>query len=288
MRFVFSLVLALALLPHGARAQDDQTLADIRQQMTVLFVEIQRLRRELSTTGSATVQTGGATVIDRLTVIEGEMQRLTSKTEELEFRINRIVEDGTNRLGDLEFRLVELEGGDVSTLGETSTLGGEGQTGAPAASGQIGAPAASGQTVGALPPVTTPGGSELAIGEEDDFKRAQAALSEGNHSAAAAQFAAFGQAYPGSPLAAGAELGRGDALEAMGDTREAARAYLASFSAAPQGPVAAQALYRLGRSLGALSQISEACVTLGEVGIRFPGDPAAAEAQSEMQKLGCS
>jgi tol-pal system protein YbgF len=279
MRLVFSLVLALALLPHGARAQDDQTLADIRQQMTVLFVEIQRLRRELSTTGSAAVQTGGATVIDRLTVIEGEMQRLTSKTEELEFRINRIVEDGTNRLGDLEFRLVELEGGDVSTLGETSTLGGEGQTGAPAAPGQ---------TVGALPPAATPGGSELAIGEEDDFKRAQAALSEGNHSAAAAQFAAFGQAYPGSPLAAGAELGRGDALEAMGDTREAARAYLASFSAAPQGPVAAQALYRLGRSLGALSQISEACVTLGEVGIRFPGDPAAAEAQSEMQKLGCS
>lgn len=279
MRLVFSLVLALALLPHGVRAQDDQTLADIRQQMTVLFVEIQRLRRELSTTGSAAVQTGGATVIDRLTVIEGEMQRLTSKTEELEFRINRIVEDGTNRLGDLEFRLVELEGGDVSTLGETSTLGGEGQTGAQAASGQ---------TVGALPPVATPGGSELAIGEEDDFKRAQAALSEGNHSAAAAQFAAFGQAYPGSPLAAGAELGRGDALEAMGDTREAARAYLASFSAAPQGPLAAQALYRLGRSLGALSQISEACVTLGEVGIRFPGDPAVAQAQSEMQKLGCS
>lgn len=279
MRLIFSLVLALALLPHGVRAQDDQTLADIRQQMTVLFVEIQRLRRELSTTGSATVQTGGTTVIDRLTVIEGEMQRLTSKTEELEFRINRIVEDGTNRLGDLEFRLVELEGGDVSALGETSTLGGEGQTGAPAASGQ---------TVGALPPVAIPGGSELAIGEEDDFKRAQAALSEGNHSAAAAQFAAFGQAYPGSPLAAGAELGRGDALEAMGDTREAARAYLASFSAAPQGPVAAQALYRLGRSLGALSQISEACVTLSEVGIRFPGDPAAAEAQSEMQKLGCS
>ena len=42
------------------------------------------------------------------------MQRLTSKSEELENRINRIVSDGTTRIGDLEFRLVELEGGDVS------------------------------------------------------------------------------------------------------------------------------------------------------------------------------
>jgi tol-pal system protein YbgF len=279
MRIAFVFVLAVMLLPHGARAQDNQTLADIRQQLTVLYVEVQKLRRELSTTGSATVQTGGSTMLDRLSVMEGEMQRLTSKTEELEFRINRIVEDGTNRIGDLEFRLVELEGGDVSALGETTTLGGEGQTGAPAAAGQA---------VGAVLPPATVGGSELAVGEEDDFKRAQTALNEGNHSDAAAQFAAFSTTYPGSPLAAGAELGRGDALEAMGDTREAARAYLASFSAAPTGPLAAQALFRLGRSLGALSQTAEACVTLSEVGVRFPTDPAAASAAQEKQKLGCS
>ena len=281
MRFAVAFFLVLALLPQGVKAQDDQTLADIRQQLTVLFVEVQRLRRELSTTGGAAVQTGGSTVIDRLTVMEGELQRLTSKTEELEFRINRIVEDGTNRIGDLEFRLVELEGGDVSALGETTTLGGEGQTGAPAPSG-------AGQAVGAVVPPATVGASELAVGEEDDFKRAQTALSEGNHSAAAEQFAAFSRNYPGSPLSAGAELGRGDALEAMGDTREAARAYLASFSVAPAGPLAAQALFRLGRSLGALAQTSEACVTLAEVGVRFPADPAAASAAQEMQKLGCS
>ena len=59
--------------------------------------------------------------------MESELQRLTSKTEELENRVNRIVADGTRRIGDLEFRLVELEGGDVGALGQTSTLGGEGQ-----------------------------------------------------------------------------------------------------------------------------------------------------------------
>jgi len=34
------------------------------------------------------------------------LTRLNSKAEELENRINRVVTDGTNRIGDLEFRLV--------------------------------------------------------------------------------------------------------------------------------------------------------------------------------------
>ena len=125
MRFAIVFALCFATLPLKVAAQDDQTLADIRQELTMLYVEVQRLRRELSTTGSAGIQTGGDTVLERMSVIESELQRLTSKTEQLEFRVNRIVEDGTNRIGDLEFRLVELEGGDIGALGETTTLGGD-------------------------------------------------------------------------------------------------------------------------------------------------------------------
>ena len=284
MRYLAVLVLSLSLLPFGVAAQDDQTLADIRQELTVLYVEVQRLRRELSTTGGASVQTGGETVLDRMAVIESELQRLTSKTEELEFRVNRIVEDGTNRIGDLEFRLVELEGGDISTLGETSTLGGDLPAGTVTGDRQaaVVAPPASGTVTSGTP------GVQLAVGEEDDFKRAQAALEEGRYREAAQQFAQFSTSYPGSPLAAGAELGRGDALEALGDTREAARAYLSSFSTAPEGPVAADALYRLGRSLGELGQTTEACVTLNEVGIRFPGNPAVSQANQARSALACS
>lgn len=272
MRIIAIFAVIAALSPMGVAAQDDQTLADIRQEMTVLFVEIQKLRRELSTTGAPAVDTSGSSVLDRMNVIESEMQRLTSKTEELEFRINRIVEDGTNRIGDLEFRLVELEGGDIAALGETSTLGGE-TTPAPGA----------GTT-----PVTPEAGIQLAVGEEEDFKKAQAALNEGEFQRASELFTAFSQTYPGGPLAAGADLGRGQALEGLGNTREAARAYLSSFSVNPTGPVAAQSLFRLGRSLGGLGQKQEACITLGEVGLRFPADPAAEQARSEMQTLGCA
>lgn len=272
------------LWPLPAVAQQDQTLADIRQELTVLYVEMQRLKRELSTTGAASVSVTGNSALERLSAIEAELQRLTAQTEQLDFRVNRIVEDGTNRIGDLEFRLVELEGGDIAALGETTTLGGE-DAGVVTAGAAAAAPApvASADTA----PSTTVPDTQLAVGERDDFERAQTALAEGRYQEAADQFQAFSVNYPGGPLAAGAQLGRGEALDGLGDTREAARAYLASFSADPTGQVAPQALFQLGRALGDLGQINEACVTLSEVGIRFPANPAVAQADEARRTLAC-
>ncbi|QDI75005.1 MULTISPECIES: tol-pal system protein YbgF [Leisingera] len=269
-----ALLATVMLLPLPLAAQDQQTLADIRQELTVLHVEVQRLKRELSTTGSPSADVSGNTVLDRVAAIEGELQRLTLKTEELGHRIDRIVADGTNRIGDLEFRLVELEGGDVGALGETTTLGG----------GEL--PAAV-----AVAPQTADGGTaggELAIGEQADFDAAEALLAEGQYQEAAEKLAAFNQAYPGSPLAAAAEFSRGKALDGLGDTREAARAYLAAFSGNSAGPVAPKALFELGAALGRLGQTDQACVTLSEVGVRFPGTSAEEEARAELAKLGCS
>lgn len=269
----------IALLPLGAAAQSqDQTLADIRQELTVLNVEIQKLKRELSTTGTAGGATVGGSVLERLDALEAEASRLTSKTENLEFRINSIVTDGTNRIGDLEFRLVELEGGDLSKLGETSTLGGPLPEGS--ASGTIAPPATT--------TTTTEPVAEMAIAEKADFEAAQAALASGQTADAAAKFADFLANYPGSPMQAQAELGRGKALEAGGEITQAARSYLAAFSAAPEGPVAPEALFNLGRGLGKLGQGPEACTTLLEVGNRFPAAPQVQEANAERARLGCS
>jgi tol-pal system protein YbgF len=265
-------------LPSATLAQDQQTLADIRQELMVLYVEVQKLKRELSTTGGPNVDVTGESVLDRVAAIEAELQRLTAKSEELENRVNRVVTDGTNRIGDLEFRLVELEGGDVSRLGETTTLGGGTAPANPAA------PAA-------VPVPTSPdsgSSGELAVGEETDFNAANKALQDGDHSTAAALFAQFNQNYPGSPLSAKADLNRGRALAATGDTREAARAFLASFSADNAGPDAPAALYELGTALGKLGQTSQACLTLAEVAVRFPSSEMIAPAQQEMSALGCS
>ena len=266
----FLTIALFALLPLTAAAQDQQTLADIRQELTILHVEMQKLKRELSTTGTPTVQVGGNSVLDRVAAMESELQRVTAQTEQLQNRVNQIVIDGTNRIGDLEFRLVELEGGDVSKLGQTSTLGG-------------GAP-----VTGAVAPTPVQPVTELAVGEDADLKAAKAALAAGDNAKAANLLNGFSTTYPGSPLAADAELSRGIALEGLGDTRESARAYLASFNADTGGPLAPDALFRLGAALGKLGQTQQACITLAEVGVRFPAAPSVAQAQAEMSRLGCS
>lgn len=272
-RFVKILALLALFHPAPAAAQNEETLADIRQELSVLYVEIQRLKREMSTTGASGELTAGGTLIDRVNAIESELTRLTSKTEELEFRIDLVVRDGSNRIGDLEFRLCELEPGcDIGTLEPGGTLGG----------GAV--PAGEG---GAMTGATDGEGPQMAVAEEADFAAAEAALAAGNYAEAAAMLAKYRQDYPGGPLSNKAGLMQGEALEQSGELTVAARTYLDLFSENPEGPVAPDALFRLGRSLGQLGQTNEACVTLSEVEARFPGAEAVLEARSAMQTLGC-
>jgi tol-pal system protein YbgF len=269
------LILCLALLPLKAGAQDTQTLADIRQDLSVLYVEVQRLKRELSTTGGSTVSVQGSDPLERLDAIEAELQRLTGKTEEIEFRLNGVIADGTNRVGDLEFRLCELEPGcDVGKLGAGTTLGGGTTAGT--------APAAPPATSG---PATTT--TQLAVGEEADFGRASEALAKGDFRGAADLFATFSQTYPGGPLGAEAHLMRGEALAGLGDLKGAARAYLDSYSGYPDSAHAPEALLRLGRALDQLGQRDAACQTLAQVAPRYGSAPQALEAQSAMRNMGC-
>lgn len=270
-----SLLAALALSWTGlaAHAQDgDATLADIRQQLAMLYSEVESLRTELTATGAATTGVAGTTPLERLAAIEAELQRLTAKTEQLEFRVNRITVDGTNRIGDLEFRLCELEPGcDIGQLGETPSLGGVDSA------AQVPTPSEEPQV-----------GPALAVGERADFDAARTELENGNLQSAADRFAAFVSAYPGSPLGAEAYYLRGEALEGLGQLSAAARAYLDSFSGDPTGAIAPDALFKLGTSLAALGQVQDACVTLREVSNRFPSSAAVPDAIAAMQELGCA
>lgn len=267
-------VMALSA-PQAAQAQDAQTLADIRQELSVVFVEIQKLRRELSTTGAPGVLPQGGSTLERIDAIEAALQSLTARTEELEFKISSVVSDGTNRIGDLEFRLCELETDcDIADLGDTPTLGGGDASTLPA-------------------PVQTPEPEEtdepqLAVGEQADFDRAREVLGAGDFRSAADLFATFAETYPGGPMTAEAHLLRGQALGELGEDTQAARAYLEAFSSDQDGPIAPQALFRLGERLGSLGQTQEACVTLAEVGARFPQSDAVLQAQQARARLGCT
>ncbi|SDW92608.1 tol-pal system protein YbgF [Roseicitreum antarcticum] len=282
--WAFGLVLLLA--PVSGLAQeasaDAATLADIRAELVTLTRDVAQLRAELATSsGGNAVDPGqaqfgiGGSLLERADRIEAQLTRLTGLTERLEFRIDTIVSDATNRIGDLEFRLVELEGGDVSQLGQTSLLGGAGAEGLPDA-------AVTGGGAGAEP------APELATGEQRAFDAARAAFDAGDNAAAVAGFQDFLTTYPGSPLSVDAGFLMGQAHAAEGNPSDAARAYLDAFTAAPDGPRAGAALLQLGINLNALGQNEEACIMFDELSLRFPGSAEATEAQGRMAELSCS
>jgi len=270
---VTSLCIWAACVPTVLHAQsNDETLADIRQELTFLNIEIQRLNQELvASNASGTPVAGTGTLLQRTDALEQELRRITGVVENLQYRVERIVQDGTNRVGDLEFRLVELEGGDVTTLGETSTLGGD-------------------ATVLPTPaqPSTPEIGIELTASEQGDFDRAKAAVEAGDFSGAVTQFDQFLLTYPNGPLTSDAHYWRAEGLAGQGDWSNAARAFLESFSGTPDAAIAPKSLYRLGVSLAQLGQTQDACATLGEVERRYPTAVEVGEAQAEMTALRCS
>lgn len=279
------LALILTLLPVLGHAQDrTQTLADIRAELSALAAEFNALKAELVSSGAATSGAAGGDALTRMDTIEATLARLTARTEEVELKLNRVVSDGTNRIGDIEYRLCEAtEGCDPTTLGSTPALGGEVAAATPAPAAD---PVVTGATTGATTAPAT-GGAELAVSEQQDFDRAKEVLGTGDFRTAADLFATFTQSYPGGPLTQEAHYLRGEALTGLGDTAGAARAYLDAFSAAPEGTFAGDALLKLGEGLGKLGQVPEACVTLGEVGLRFPGSMAATQATVAMQGFQC-
>ncbi|WP_371154846.1 tol-pal system protein YbgF [Jannaschia sp. 2305UL9-9] len=299
------LAVALAILvATPLAAQDtDQTLADIRRQLSVLNTEIQSLQRELSTTGAAALRIEGTSFPDRLISMEDQLRQLTAQTERLSFRVESIGRDGGNRIEDLRFQLCELTPDcDLGALPQPGPLGeAVAATPGPApvpergASGQMRPVQRPGQTAATSPIEVAPTPAapaapqpQLAIGEESEFNAARALLDQGQNTEAAQAFERFTTNYPTGPLSTEAQFLRGEALARSGDQAGAARAYLESFSGTPEGTRAPDSLLGLGRALGALGQTSEACLTLSEVGIRFPQSGAAGQATSARAELGCS
>lgn len=274
-RLVTTAFLALVFLSGQAiAAGKEQNVADIKAELSVLDGQIQQLRDELVKRGSARgLPSDPATALTRLDQLDAELRRLTDRVDVLSNDIRRIVDDATNRIGDIEFRLNEVEGGDPALVAKPETLGGGLTPPKPRP-----APAGSAESVGETPLVAT---------ERADFDAAAAAAKAGDNARAATLFSDFITEYPGGPLTTEAQFHRGEALSAVGDWRAAARSFLDAFSGAPQGPFAPQALYKLGVSFGKLGQTDQACLTLAEVANRYPGSAVLSDVAAERQSLRC-
>lgn len=248
------LVLAVSL---AAPAHAD-TVADLRAELGALTGAVADLARELSSGNAASQPGHDGALLDRVDRMEAALANLTGRTEELEHRIRRAVDEASNRLGDLEFRLTALEGGSTEGLAARPL----GQS-----------------TLDSAQP-------QLATGEQRAFEDAIALAAEDTPEAAAA-LTRFIETYPGSPLGAQASFKLADINRALGREPDAARAYLNLYMAAPDGLDAPRALLALGESLGRLDQTAEACAMFDELRARFADSAEAAQSEDARARLAC-
>ena len=244
---------------------------DLQYRLSIIDAELADIRARLGVAPSAggggpTTGSVGSDVMLRLNRLEAEIRKLTGMIEQIEFEQRGVAEDATRRFGDIEFRLTELEGGDISALAPVQPLGGGG----------------TGSVVAA--------GPEVSISERGDLDRAIEDVKQGRFDLGEDRLRGFLTAYPGSPLEAEALYWLGESQFVRGAFQNAARSYLNGYNADRGSAIASKNLYRLGVTLGRLGQLNEACLTLREVRNQFPTGPAdtlnAADAESSALNCG--
>jgi len=282
--FVLSMLISAS---HSIGQDRELTLADIRQQLEFLNFEIGFLRNQLLTTEtSGRDQPTSGPLILRLDDMEQEIRRLTGEIETLNVRVEQIVEDGTRRIGDLEFRLVSLEGGDVTKLASTTTLGKLD----PSEMEAIRRGSSDGFAIDESGDPNSPTGNAGLVQEiaDDDFGRALAAIQDNDHLGALHFLEVFLESNASDPRFPEARFWQGESYMALEDWDTAAISYLDSFSSAPDGRLAPNALLGLGTSLAQLGKSREACLALTQISVRYARPPEVIErAEQEIQLLGC-
>ena len=109
------------------------------------------------------------------------------------------------------------------------------------------------------------------ISEEDEtFRSALSLHDSGNWADSENKFSNFIEKYPTSKLLANAFYWRAETKAEQENWIGAANDYLESFSISPSGEYSPKTLFGLGISLGAIGEREQACLTLDEVGMRFP------------------
>lgn len=252
------LVMAVA---GGAAAQsvDRYDYLQLKKQVKSLDAEVSRLR-------------GAGAVGSRINTVEDEIQRLTSEIERLQYDQRRHEEESAKKLLDLEYRIIELEGGDPSIL-----FNDDGKQGALAPGGAA--------------PVAPPPSQQSAGGGGDraPLDAAVAAFNAGDMAEAEDRLSDFLSRNPGGPLAAEAHYHFGKVYLRTGRFQDAAKHFLDGATLSPNSPSAPDSLFQLGVTLGVLGKTDVACSTLREVGVRYPGLTGLTERASvERSRLGCN
>jgi TolA-binding protein len=243
-------------------------------------------------------QTGDAAALARIDALEAEVRRLTAALERVEFERREAEAAIRGKLEELDFRVVELEGGDPTAALSApaaapapAPAASQNAGGAPAARPGAGAPAAAAPAAGPGAPPRPLGSLSAEITPEHRaaFNEAAKVAERGDGAATQAAFESFFAAWPGSPLGGEAWRQIGAVYAAEGRHQDAARAYLTGVRDHGASAAAAENLLGLAESLTDLGRFEQACSTLAELEARFP-EPASAtrmRARDAAARAGC-
>ena len=257
---------------------NEETLADVRIQLEDLRGELRGLQSELrigpGLRAGQDSETGPVpeSVLLRLDALEAELRENIGKIERLESRIQTVLRQGSIQLRDLELRLVELEGGDVSQIDWGMTLGGVSIE----------------QPLPLLDPVEPEIASdERELRERRSFQAAKTAFESGDHAAAEAQFSSFVAEFPESAYAGEAHFYLGESLYFKQQWQQAAKSFLDSYQTSIRSPLEPKAALRLAESLNQMDKRNEACQIFDLITEEFPESDEAHVARLGMSTIGC-
>lgn len=276
-RRIIGPVAVLVLLAGAASAQgvDYYEFRQLEKKLEKAQAELQRLSNAVS----------GGDFQQRLEQVNGEISRVTGELEQLEFRVRQHEQQSKQKLEDLEYRIIELEGGDPSILFQNDAPTQPQQQGSLVEPQQP-----SGGTLGTL--TTNAAGQTVAApasnAEQAAFDAGVHAAQAGRQSEAKSLLEGFVSRYPDSPLAGEAYYWLGESYLAGGDYQSAASRFLDAATLYPSNAKAPDSLVRLGMTLSLLGQNQVACSTLAEVRQRYPGAAGAVQqADLEARRAGC-
>jgi tol-pal system protein YbgF len=331
-RLFHALAVAAALLCAGAGAASAQT--DLSAEVRRLRDDLTALQRQVYRGGPppAGVPGGGAGEIsgeiairlsDRIAALEGQIQQLTGRTEEVDFRTTQMQRRLDKLVEDVDFRLSALEKAAVPAPAAAPPPGAPPapavapSAGAPPAASVPPPPAAASRTsdpntaakpegvLGTLR--TVPGGQVTGATQApnatvptpppprtasrlqgntppEKYNYAFRLLNQGDYGDAELAFAEFIKLHGDDPLAGNAQYWLAETHYVRKEFEKAAAAFLAGYQKYPKSSKAPDSLVKLGKTLNDLNQKQEACAVFVQFGKDYPAAPAALKAVANTER----
>ncbi len=323
MRYAALIILSvLTVSAAPVAAQDVRVLQDRLQRLESELVQLQRqvYRGGAAAPPSGMVApaptTGGGAgdgsaygiLLTRVDQLEEQLRNLTGRLEQSEFRNQQLQRRVDKLVEDVDFRFAQLEKKEAADAGTPTPLApvplAPGQSGPaatppapgtsagpgapPATLGTIPATAMQQQRVAAAPPPASAG--KLPPGTtQERYNYAVKLLQQGDYAAAESAFTEFTTAHPNDPLTANAQYWVGETYFARNQFDRSAKAFLAGYQKYPKSAKAPDNLLKLSMSLTNLNQKQEACAVLKQLSTEFPNADAQNKqaAARERTRAGC-